>query len=57
MNYTSSPVLFHLGRDPGEKYPIEYNKAKITSFKYYRSQVTVFLSLNLNVQPVQSNLF
>ncbi|CAH3139558.1 unnamed protein product [Porites lobata] len=23
MNYTSSPVLFHLGRDPGEKYPIE----------------------------------
>ena len=26
MNYTSSPVLFHLGRDPGEKYPIRYNK-------------------------------
>ncbi|XP_028392408.1 N-acetylgalactosamine-6-sulfatase-like isoform X2 [Dendronephthya gigantea] len=22
MNYTSSPKLFHLGRDPGEKYPI-----------------------------------
>lgn len=22
MNYTASPVLFHLGRDPGEKYPI-----------------------------------
>lgn len=24
MNYTASPVLFHLGRDPGEKYPIRY---------------------------------
>lgn len=24
MNYTASPVLFHLGRDPGEKYPIKY---------------------------------
>lgn len=22
MNYTASPLLFHLGRDPGEKYPI-----------------------------------
>lgn len=22
MNYTTAPVLFHLGRDPGEKYPI-----------------------------------
>jgi len=31
MNYTSSPLLFHLGRDPGEKYPIrsghEYEQA------------------------------
>ncbi len=24
MNYTASPVLFHLGSDPGEKYPIRY---------------------------------
>ncbi|XP_074616561.1 N-acetylgalactosamine-6-sulfatase-like isoform X1 [Acropora palmata] len=23
MNYTASPLLFHLGRDPGEKYPIK----------------------------------
>ena len=23
-NYTASPVLFHLGRDPGEKYQIRY---------------------------------
>ncbi|XP_078367421.1 N-acetylgalactosamine-6-sulfatase-like [Oculina patagonica] len=32
MNYTTAPVLFHLGRDPGEKYPIrsssqEYKEA------------------------------
>lgn len=26
MNYTTSPVLFHLGRDPGEKYPIRSTK-------------------------------
>lgn len=26
MNYTTSPVLFHLGRDPGEKYPIRYTQ-------------------------------
>nr|XP_058972971.1 N-acetylgalactosamine-6-sulfatase-like [Pocillopora verrucosa] len=35
MNYTASPVLFHLGRDPGEKYPIrsaeqEYKDVMIT---------------------------
>lgn len=22
MNYTAQPKLFHLGKDPGEKYPI-----------------------------------
>lgn len=22
VNHTSNPLLFHLGRDPGEKYPI-----------------------------------
>lgn len=35
MNYTTSPVLFHLGRDPGEKYPIrsseqEYKDVMVT---------------------------
>jgi hypothetical protein len=28
MNYTSSPVLFHLGKDPGEKYPMKLVKSK-----------------------------
>ena len=23
VNHTSQPLLFHLGRDPGEKYPIK----------------------------------
>ena len=23
MNYTAQPKLFHLGKDPGEKYPIK----------------------------------
>lgn len=27
-NHTSSPVLFHLGRDPGEKYPIDPRSAE-----------------------------
>ncbi|XP_019860726.1 PREDICTED: N-acetylgalactosamine-6-sulfatase-like isoform X2 [Amphimedon queenslandica] len=28
VNNTAQPVLFHLGRDPGEKYPIKHNSAE-----------------------------
>ncbi|XP_023235609.1 N-acetylgalactosamine-6-sulfatase-like [Centruroides sculpturatus] len=28
MNYTQQPILFHLGRDPGEKYKISANSAE-----------------------------
>jgi N-acetylgalactosamine-6-sulfatase len=30
MNYTSSPVLFHLGKDPGEKYPMKPKSSEYT---------------------------
>lgn len=39
-NHTASPVLFHLGRDPGEKYPIrpksaEYRESMASIFSIY----------------------
>ncbi|XP_054918108.1 N-acetylgalactosamine-6-sulfatase-like isoform X3 [Dermacentor andersoni] len=39
LNHTASPVLFHLGRDPGEKYPI---RPKSTE---YRESVAPILSI------------
>ncbi|XP_065281400.1 N-acetylgalactosamine-6-sulfatase-like isoform X1 [Dermacentor albipictus] len=39
LNHTASPVLFHLGRDPGEKYPI---RPKSTE---YRESMASILSI------------
>ena len=30
-NHTSQPIIFHLGRDPGEKYPIGVKSAEYKS--------------------------
>nr|XP_039261192.1 N-acetylgalactosamine-6-sulfatase-like [Styela clava] len=39
MNYTAQPVMFHLGRDPGEKCPMKFNSEYEAAMKLIKNEV------------------
>lgn len=52
MNYTSQPVIFHLGRDPGEKCPMKHNSEYETARMNIQRAVDAHTSSMVPGKPV-----